>query len=229
MIKKYDILLFDLDNTLFDFDHSEKFALLSTAKQFGLSDDFDRFESIYHEVNKPLWKSLEQGVITSDYIKEHRFSGVVEKMGISVDPLIMSQYYMDILSESVELIPYAEDVCKTLKKDYRLVALTNGLKLVQEGRIKRSGLLEHFEAIIISEDVGVSKPDSKIFDLALEKIGHTDKKTVLMIGDSLKADIKGAYDAGIDAFWVNIRGQESPDEPYYIREVRKLEQLLNYL
>lgn len=229
MSKRYKVLLFDLDNTLFDFEHSEKVALLSTAKHFGLSEVYDMFERIYHEVNKPLWHALEQGTVDSDYIKTHRFTGVVEMMGVKSDPVEMSRYYMSILSETVKLVPYAEEVLRTLKQDYCIVALTNGLKLVQEGRIKRSGLLVHFNRVIISEDVGVSKPDSKIFDLALEAIGHTDKSTVLMIGDSLKADVAGAHNAGIDAIWVNLKGQAGPENVKYVGEVKKLEQLLNFL
>lgn len=229
MRKKYKVLLFDLDNTLFDFEHSEKIALLTTAKHFGLSDAYEVFEAIYHEVNKPLWHALEQGIVDSAYIKMHRFSGVVEKMGLGNDPVEMSRYYMSVLSETVELVPYAEEVLRALKKDYCIVALTNGLKLVQEGRIKRSGLLEHFDHVIISEDVGVSKPDSKIFDLALEAIGHKDKATVLMIGDSLMADVVGAHNAGIDAIWVNLKGHAGPESVKYVGEVKKLEQLLNFL
>lgn len=229
MGKKYEVLMFDLDNTLFDFEHSEKEALLSTAKHFGLTDVFDVFEATYHEVNKPLWHALEQGSIDSDYIKTHRFSGVVERMGLDMDRLEMSRYYMSALSESVALVFGAEEVLRVLDKKYRLVALTNGLKLVQEGRIKRSGLHGHFERIIISEDVGVSKPDTRIFDMALESIGHSEKSSVLMIGDSLKADIDGAKNAGIDALWVNLKGQEPPSNKYYVGEIKKLEQLLDYL
>jgi len=229
MGKAYQVLFLDLDNTLFDFEKSEKIALISTAKQFGLGDAYDLFEKTYHEVNKPLWEKLEKGECTGDVIKIERFVQLVNRLGLTCDPVEMSEYYILRLGEGIEMFPYASEVCEVLSKDYRLVAVTNGIKVVQENRMMRSGLLKYFEAVIISEDVGYSKPNSMIFEIAMHKIGHLDKNTILMIGDSLKVDIQGAHSAGFDTCWVNILGHASPEEPVYKWEIRKLEQLLNYL
>jgi YjjG family noncanonical pyrimidine nucleotidase len=229
MDKTYQVLLLDLDNTLFDFEKTEKIALISTAKHFGLADDYDLFEKTYHEVNKPLWQKIENGEMTGDVVKIERFIQLVNRMGLSCDPLVMSGYYIQRLGEGIEMFPYASEVCEMLSKDYKLVAVTNGIKDVQENRMRRSGLLKYFEEVIISEDVGYSKPNPKIFEIAMQKIGHIDKNTVLMIGDSLKVDIQGAHAAGFDTCWVNILGHASPEVPLHKWEIRKLEQLLNYL
>ncbi len=229
MASKYDVLFLDLDNTLFDFEKSEKNALIRTAKQFGFGDTTHLFEKTYHEVNKPLWQKLEKGECTADVIKIERFVQLVIQLESTCDPLEMSDYYIQRLGEGIDMFPNASEICETLSKDYKLVAVTNGIKAVQENRIKRSGLLNFFDAVIISEDVGYSKPNPMIFEIAMNKIGHFDKNTVLMIGDSLKADILGAHAAGFDTCWVNLLGQESPEEPVYKWEITKLEQLLNYL
>lgn len=229
MGKTYQVLFLDLDNTLFDFEKSEKNALTSTARHFGLIDSYDLFESTYHAVNKPLWQKIESGEMTGDVIKIERFVQLVSRMGLTCDPIKMSDYYIQRLGEGIEMFPYATEVCEALSKEYKLVAVTNGIKDVQENRMKRSGLLKYFDGVIISEDVGYSKPNPMIFEIAMHKIGHMDKNTILMIGDSLKADILGAHDAGFDTCWVNMLGHVSPDEPVYRWEIRKLEQLLNYL
>ncbi len=229
MEKKYKVLFLDLDNTLFDFEKSEKIALISTAKHFGLSESYDLFETTYHQVNKPLWQKLERGECTGDSIKIERFVQLVNQLDLTCDPIEMSNYYIERLGEGIEMFPYASEVCEVLSKDYKLVAVTNGIKSVQENRIKRSGLHKFFEAVIISEDVGYSKPNPLIFEIAMHKIGHMDKNSVLMIGDSMKVDIIGANAAGFDTCWVNMLGVASPADPVYKWEIRNLEQLLNYL
>lgn len=229
MGKKYEVLFLDLDNTLFDFEKSEKNALIGTATHFGLGDHYELFEKTYHDVNKPLWQDLEQGLCTSDFIKTERFVRLVNQLNLSCDPVEMSNLYIQRLGEGIEMFPYAREVCDTLSKKYKLVAVTNGIKAVQDNRLKRSGLLKFFEAVIISEEVGYSKPNPLIFEMAMHKIGHLDKNSVLMIGDSLKVDIQGAHAAGFDTCWVNVLGHDSPEAPVYRWEIKKLEQLLNYL
>lgn len=229
MTDKYKVLLFDLDNTLFDFEHAENRALYKTAERFGQIDDYPKFERTYQAVNKPLWSALERGEITSDIIKTERFIQLVEKLNLSIDPMEMSRYYTKKLGEGIEKIPYAEELCANLYKKYKLVVVTNGIQSVQENRLNLSGLHKYFEAVIISETVGVGKPDERIFYEALSQVNHRDKSSVLMIGDSLKADIKGAVDAGIDACWVNLKNHPEPEIPTYKFVVHQLAELQEIL
>jgi len=229
MKKQYEVLLIDLDNTLFDFEHSERSALKSTAKHFGIDMDYEYFEKIYHEVNKPLWQALERGEMDSETIKTERFVQLIKRLNLDFDAIEMSIYYIKRLGEGIELFPHAEEVCLALKQGYKLVALTNGIKAVQESRMHLSGLIRYFDALIISEEVGFSKPHPNIFEYALDKIGHTEKQSVLMIGDSMKADILGAHHVGIDTCWVNLKEEMSPEDPVFRFEVKKLKELLNFL
>lgn len=229
MKPQYSILLMDMDNTIFDFEQSEKSALLKTAEHLNLLWDFERFEKTFHQVNKALWLLLEKGEITADYIKTNRFNQVVDLLDLKVDPVKLSLFYMEALSTCAPLLPKALEVCSLLSENYRLAILTNGLKNVQEGRLKRSGIAHLFEKVIISEVVGFNKPHQAIFECALNAMNCSDKNTVLMIGDSLKADIEGAVNFGIDALWVNVKGHELPKEPKYKWSVNHLEALYNYL
>ncbi|GAB6106369.1 YjjG family noncanonical pyrimidine nucleotidase [Fusibacter bizertensis] len=229
MTDKYKVLLFDLDNTLFDFEHAENSALYKTAERFGQIDDYSNFERTYHAVNKPLWLALERGEITSDFIKTERFIQLVEQLDLAIDPLEMSRYYTEKLGEGIEKMPYAEELCAHLSEKYKLVVVTNGIQTVQENRLYLSGLHRYFEAVVISEKVGVSKPDGRIFHEALAQVNHPDKSSVLMIGDSLKADIKGAVDAGIDACWVNLKNHPEPEIQSYKFVVHHLVELQEIL
>lgn len=229
MTKTYEILLFDLDNTLFDFEVSEQKALFKTAVHYGYKEHPEVFINAYHDVNKPLWQALERGEITSAFIKHERFKRLIAQLGISVEPEEMSAFYVHTLGEGIDVLPHARELCGYLKSKYKMAAVTNGLKAVQEKRLRLSEMDVYFDAVIISEEAGVSKPDPEIFEHALKKMGHEDKTTVLMIGDNLKADILGAKRAGIDGCWVNLKGEPEPDEKYYHWEIRHLSQLFEIL
>lgn len=229
MIKKYEVLLFDLDNTLFDFEAAEKEALIATKDKLNLQLTYEAFHDLYQSVNKPLWEALERGEITSGEIKTERFIRLIEKLNSKHNPIEVSQFYTARLGEGVHPVPDALSVVEQLSSHYELVALTNGIQTVQESRMARSPIGKYFKHLIISEAVGYSKPEPEIFEKALSLVGTCEKTKVLMIGDSLKADIEGAYKFGIDAIWVNLKDAKSPENPTYIAQVNHLKDLLSIL
>ena len=81
--------------------------------------------------------------------------------------------------------------------------ITNGLSAVQDNRIKKSVNTEYFEDIVVSKEIGVSKPNPEIFQHALNNINYTHKSKVLIVGDSLTSDIQGGIKFGIDTCWFN--------------------------
>jgi len=83
-----------------------------------------------------------------------------------------------------------------------------------------------YTVIVISEEVGHSKPHPGIFDVAFARMGHPRKDQVLMIGDSLTSDIKGGCDYGIDTCWFNPAGAPRPTDMTITHEIRTLEALL---
>jgi len=229
VIKKYEVLLFDLDNTLFDFEAAEKEALIATKDKLNLQLTYEAFHDLYQSVNKPLWEALERGEITSGEIKTERFIRLIEKLNSKHNPIEVSQFYTARLGEGVHPVSDALSVVEQLSSHYELVALTNGIQTVQESRMARSPIGKYFKHLIISEAVGYSKPEPEIFEKALSLVGTCEKTKVLMIGDSLKADIEGAYKFGIDAIWVNLKDAKSPENPTYIAQVNHLKDLLSIL
>jgi 2-haloacid dehalogenase len=145
------------------------------------------------------------------------------------DPEAFSQQYLANLGDCTDLIPGARDLLEALDGAVHLALITNGLKEVQRSRLAKSGLRRYFEAVVISDEEGVSKPEPGIFDVAFDRMGHPPKDAVLMIGDSLTSDMRGAVCYGIDACWFNP--ERLPHDPavpvrYEIRHLDELRLLL---
>lgn len=199
----YPYLLFDADNTLFDFRRSLEWSIEETLTE--LCGNFERIW--YHKfvhVNDELTEALERGEITVQNLKQNRFSNFVERVGLSLDPEAVRQLYNEYLAKCTFLIEDAEEVVSQLSaKGHRMILITNGSRVVQRPRFSAAPITKHFEKIIISEEVGASKPNPKIFQFAMDALGNPPKDQVLMIGDNLKSDIQGGIDFGIDTCWFN--------------------------
>lgn len=87
--------------------------------------------------------------------------------------------------------------------------ITNGFKSLQQKRLDNTDTAGFFEIVVVSEDVGVAKPDPAIFEFAFGLMPKVDKSAVLMVGDTLASDILGANNIGIDSCWFNPHGQEN--------------------
>ena len=202
---KYKLLIFDLDNTVFDYNRAENFALDKTLKTYGLNPSDDLRES-YRIINEQTWQRLERGEITSMQLRLMRFEEFGSVHGIKWNAAEVSRIYLDNLGLGGFLIEGADTLLFELERNFRLASVTNGISDVQRARLKNSPLDGMFKPLIISDEVGVAKPDPGIFEVLLEQAGVEDRTDVLMIGDSLSSDIAGAVAAGIDCCWYNPSG-----------------------
>ncbi|GED26266.1 noncanonical pyrimidine nucleotidase, YjjG family protein [Brevibacillus agri] len=222
---KYDVIFFDVDDTLMDFDLSEKNALDKAFREFGWPEGMTDYEAAYREINKGLWRELEQGGITLAELGVERFKRLFAAHELSGDAEAFNRLYLANLGQEVHLLPGAVDVCSRLA-DCRLAIITNGFAEVQTSRIRLSPLQDAFEQIIISQEAGFQKPDQRIFDYAFSRLALTDKKKVLMVGDSLTSDIQGGHNYGIDTCWYNPHGKENHLGITPTYEIRDLTNLL---
>ncbi len=106
---------------------------------------------------------------------------------------------------------------------------TNGFTALQKIRLERTGLLEMFSPVVISEQFGVAKPDVAIFEHALALMEHPEREHVLMVGDNLHSDIVGGLNAGFDTCWLNHHAQPLSTEitPHYqVSSLSELQSLL---
>lgn len=93
-------------------------------------------------------------------------------------------------------------VLSQLKETHSLALVTNGAACLQREKLAASGLSDYFEAVVVSADLGVAKPDASVFEHALSQLG-TDGDRAVMVGDSISKDVDGALAAGLGAVWVN--------------------------
>ncbi len=237
---KYELVLIDLDDTLFDYSKTEDSAFRKTFEKMGffqvnqiekekMEENYEKIRKQYKEVNLQLWKDLEKGKIDKDKLKVLRFEKIIKEFGLEYDSVEVSEWYLKKLREGVFPFTVTEKLCEYLHSKYKVGIITNGIKEVQYSRIKNSSIAKYIDKLVISEEVGVNKPDKKIFEYAMEYLGTSDKKLAIMVGDSLMADIKGGQNAGIDTCWINLKNiiNDTGIIPKY--EVKKLEELFEIL
>lgn len=226
---KYEIIIFDADETLFDFKESERVAFENTMLEFGFEYDEAHHLKIYHRINTAIWKEFETGLITQKKLKTERFKRLAHQLNIVFDEFEFAKSYMKHLANASILYEDSIPLVETLHENYRLTIITNGLTDVQDKRIRKSVIAKYFEDVVISEEVGVSKPDPRIFELALKNINFTDKSKVLLVGDSLTSDMQGGVNFGIDTCWFNagkIANNQGITHTYEIHHLKDLHKIL---
>lgn len=221
----YETFLFDFDHTLFDSDASEALAFVETLVDFGVRDPNAHFAT-YQSINKALWVAVEAGTITPNDLRTQRFSQLAAAIGLDADPVALADRYVVAMGANGELYPGAFAVLEQLAASATLALVTNALSEVQRTRIARVGIAQFFSAIVISGEVGPSKPSPAIYDITFELLNSPVKEGTLMIGDSLSSDIKGGANYGIDTCWYNVHGKTASPTDVVTHEISSLDQLL---
>ena len=224
-------VLFDLDDTLFDFHKAEKIALTKTLVHFGI-DPTEETLALYSTINAAHWKRLELGAISREEVKVGRYRELFETIGVECDPVKATAYYESMLAIGHYFMPGAPELIEELYRKYRLYIVSNGTAKVQEGRIGSSGITKYMDGIFISQILGANKPDKQFFDICFAEIPDFLLSETVIIGDSLSSDIKGGINAGITTVWFNPKGIENDSDikpDYTIKELSEVPGLLSQI
>lgn len=222
----YNCLLLDVDGTLLDFKAAEYAAIRETFSHYGLPAEEQNIR-LYHTINEELWAALERGEVRQEKLVVQRFEKLLAALGTQGDAVKMNDYYLTQLSGGADLLPGAQEALEELAEVATIAIVTNGVERVQLGRLERSGIGVYCDAVFVSSRVGASKPARRIFDVALDTLGVENRKKVLVVGDSLKADIAGGIKAGLDTCWCNFEDISLPENaPKPTHVVRGFEELL---
>lgn len=221
---KYDWILFDADDTLFHFDAFKGMQLMFSRKGLDFSEqDYQH----YQQINKPLWVDYQNGVITAAELKHIRFQSWAEKIGTTTADL--NSAFLEAMADICTLLPGALELMQALQGKAKLGIITNGFTELQDVRLTKTGMKDYFEHVVISEQVGVAKPDEGIFSHALSVMGNPDKTRVLMVGDNPHSDILGGLNAGIETCWLNVGHSDKPqgiDAHYEVSSLFELKSIL---
>ncbi|MEI5945615.1 YjjG family noncanonical pyrimidine nucleotidase [Bacillus albus] len=223
-MKKYKTLLFDVDDTLLDFQKAEKLALRMLFEERGIPLTKE-VEAQYKKINKSLWEAFEEGEINRDEVVNTRFSILLKEYGEEVDGILFENNYRSYLEEGNQLMQGAFEFISQIQSEYDLYIVTNGVSKTQDKRLRNAGLHPLFQGIFVSEDTGFQKPRKEYFDYVFARIPNFAPEEGLIIGDSLSADIKGGYVAGIDTCWFNPEKKLNDSEIVPTYEVQNFEEL----
>ncbi len=226
---RYEIILWDMDETLLDFKYSEKEALTHAFSMFQLNISEEIIRR-YSEINQTFWKRLEKGEVTKEYLLRQRFVMLFQEYDIQgIDVVEFGKVYRYGLSTFVQCREGAMEVLKALHGKVRQFLVTNGVGETQRRKAASTGIETYMEALFISEDMGAEKPQKRFFDGCFEHIGKVELSKVLIVGDSLSSDIAGGKNAGIHTCWYHRPGavNDTDLEPDY--EITQLKELLEIL
>ncbi len=228
-MSKYTTILFDADDTLFDFKKSEHEAVKDCLSLVGFPESDEIIEK-YSEINQSYWKMLERGEITKKDLFIERWKTFLGFYGlVDVNAEMLANHYLTQLSQKCYLLDGAEELCRKLYGRVKMYIVTNGFGVVQHGRFDKSILREYFEDMFISEEMGAEKPSIDYFNAVAAAIPDFDREKALIIGDSVTSDIKGGITAGIDTCWYNRGRKIAPDGmniTYIINDLAEIENIL---
>lgn len=223
-------IFFDLDHTIWDFDKNAEETLQELYEIYKLRElgllSASEFILRYTENNHSLWAQYHLGLISKELLRAERFRKTFIELGVHPEkvPQQFEEDYVKISPTKTNLFEGAEKVLAYLQKKYTLHIISNGFRETTLTKMDLSGLNPYFTNVIISEEVGVNKPDKAVFQYALDKAGANLEESI-MIGDSLEADIYGAMNFGMKAIFFNPLNKEKPADVNI--QIGHLEELIN--
>lgn len=227
-MKAYRHIFFDLDHTIWDFDKNAEETLHELYGSYKLHElglhSADLFIETYTRNNHQLWADYHLGNISKETLRQTRFKKTFLDLGLHPDviPVAFEDEYVQVCPTKTNLFPNAHETLQYLQSKYTLHLISNGFQESTELKVSLTNIAPYFQNVIISEVVGVNKPDKAIFQHALNLAGAI-KEESLMIGDSLEADIYGALNFGMDAIFFNPNGLPKPEDvPLQINDLKDL-------
>jgi putative hydrolase of the HAD superfamily len=195
------IVLFDLDGTLFDHDGADREAALALRAHVAASSSEQQFLQSWRAAQRRHYSRYLAGEIGFVAQRRERIRETVDILLSDKDADALFEVYFEGYRRSWRLY---DDVPACLKalSGFRLGVVTNGDGAVQRAKLEATGLGPLFDCVVISGEIGVAKPDAKIFRLACATLDVAPDRAVY-VGDDFIADVEGAQAAGLGALWLD--------------------------
>lgn len=223
-------LLWDIDGTLLDFGKAEAYGIRKCFEQFSLGECTDEMLERYSVINRKYWEALERGELTKSQVLHDRFIEFFSSESIKFKHIDeFNDEYQLRLGDKAFFCDNALETVMSLKGKYRQYAVTNGTIVAQKRKLTQSGLINIFDDIFISDEIGYEKPAVEFFNAVQEKIGAFSRNEVMIIGDSLTSDMQGGNNVGILCCWYNPYGKENKQRIKIDYEINNITQVLKIL
>lgn len=199
----YDWVVFDADETLFTFDTRQ--GLQSLFGRFKLTFD-DQVLGEFKAVNAPLWQGFQNGALSATDIKRKRFLPWEQHFGMPSEDI--NTEFMHCMAAISETIDGTYPLLNALRGNVKMGIITNGFTELQQARLEKTQTQQYFDFLVVSEEVGIAKPDPAIFHHTRKQYmdDRVPQQRILMVGDNLHSDIVGGINAGWDTCWFNRSG-----------------------
>jgi HAD superfamily hydrolase (TIGR01549 family) len=204
------VLLFDMDDTLFDHRHARRRALARAVRSHGDSAlrrvPLELLDRRYVEILERLHRAkVLTGELTIEAARALRYRSLFRTFGVALsrdEAIELGHVHQATYRQHRRTVPGSLELLRRVHASARIGIVTNNLVAEQEEKIRRLGLSPFLDFTVISEEAGVQKPDPAIFRIALDRAGCSAEQA-RMIGDSWENDVRGAMAAGIRPIWFN--------------------------
>ncbi|MBL1281191.1 MAG: YjjG family noncanonical pyrimidine nucleotidase [Fluviicola sp.] len=228
-------IFFDLDHTLWDFEKNSEAALRILFEELELGNhlpSFQRFHTKYKKVNAKLWHLYGKGKLEKSVLRVKRFSDTFANFDIKNKELAehLAKRYVEVSPYQTNLFPDAISVLEELKSNgHQLHIITNGFKEVQYIKLSESKMIDFFDVILCSEEVGKNKPAKEVFHEALSRANAKAEESI-MIGDDFHVDVIGAENCGIKGVLFDPHSrQKSGTHEWHIQKLNEIPGLLPWM
>lgn len=222
------VVFTDIDDTLLDFTECSRIAVKASCRKYGLSFSsklFDRFMRI----TSRMWKDIENGSITREVLIKTRWNTVFSELGIDFDGELFEKSFRSDFYDTGEKVEGSDELLGYLSQKYTICAASNAPYDQQLHRLKIAGLHGYFDYVFTSEKIGYTKPDPRFFHACIEELKNIEPHQIIMIGDSLRADIAGAAACGITTcYFKRVNDAEATDvkADYTVTSLLQIKDLL---
>ena len=221
-------VLFDMDDTLFDHRHSSRSGLVAIQQRYPCFQHtpIDELERIHLSLLEEVHLQVLRGEMSLEQARTVRMERLFAQFGGQSSPETVEEAarrYRQVYQASRQIVPGTIALLEALRPHVKIGIVSNNMLAEQQGKLRYLGLEAHIDILVVSEEVGILKPEAGIFQVALERLQCSAEEAV-MIGDAWHNDILGARGAGIRAIWLNRYGVPCPDSSL-AREITAFEPL----
>ncbi len=220
-------VLIDIDNTLLDFDKCAQTAIKISCELHGISYE-RRIYDVFSVINENFWKQIERGELSKPELHRIRWQTIFNHLGIDYDGQTFEKTFRKQVTESAETVDGAKDLLIYLSQKYTVGIASNAAHSQQVHRLEKAGLKDYIDKFFVSWDIGFDKPSKKFFDACVRGFGNPPRESIIMIGDSITADIEGGINSGLKTCWFNKSGAPAQNLKidYVVNDLSEIKRLL---
>lgn len=226
-MKKYEVLIFDLDDTLIDNYENVKYAFKVICNYLKEEYTEELFNKWYN-FDKEFWIKYDNNLLEIPYNKEDKmYVPYLRSLRFylffnnkyTIDKCIeINDIFLESLKEHIVGIKNVKETLEYLSKKYTLVIGTNGPSIAASTKLEKIDCLRLIKYIFSADMTKniVTKPSKEYIDELLDYIKFYDKDKILIIGDTIRNDVMCGINSNIDTCWYNSSNENSDIKPNII-------------